>query len=88
MNLRVYGQVEPPEIDLSPITDNGVPIAFLQANDDLIAHSKDTEWLLKQIGEKPFVSVDYIDGGHNIFMIGKDPYFLEDIVLENIRKFT
>lgn len=38
MNLRLYGQTTPPEIDLTPINNLGIPIVIVYGKDDTIVY--------------------------------------------------
>lgn len=49
MNLRLYGQATPPEIDLSSIGDLGIPIVMTYGKDDTIVYQEDSLWLSNQI---------------------------------------
>ena len=86
-NFRVYGQGEPPEIDLTPIRDNGIPIALFSGNEDLLANKQDVEWIHEQIGPA-LVHDKVIEGGHLTLVLHKTMDFFKQDAMGLIRKYN
>lgn len=75
VNMRKYGQLEPPPVDLTKI--HSVPVALLCGKYDMFSPVEDSEWIKSQVNPAFFKIYD--THGHITFQIGKDMSYLNDV---------
>jgi pimeloyl-ACP methyl ester carboxylesterase len=84
-NLEKYGTETPPEIEVSKI--QGMPIAMLIGDQDLLGDVKDNEWLRDRLGRN-VVFYKVYNLGNSSFYVAKDiETYLKDVV-DLLRKYT
>lgn len=83
-NIQKYGTETPPVIPVDQIS--GMPIALFVGTSDLLADTRDVEWLREQLNENVVFYKTY-DYGHASFYIAKDMRYLQDLV-GVLRQFT
>uniref|UniRef100_A0A7S3MWF5 Uncharacterized protein n=1 Tax=Strombidium inclinatum TaxID=197538 RepID=A0A7S3MWF5_9SPIT len=81
----MYGQSQPPKVDLSAIRKAKVPIALWAGTEDELSDIDDVRWAISEIegddpSESPIVSKNEIEAGQASFLVGEDMSYLEDLV--------
>ena len=80
MNRRLYGTVNPPEIDISSVGSLDIDQVMVIGKDDTIAYPEDSYWIKNQIGSRNFKKVIEEEGGHNHFFFGNNAKFFEEVL--------
>ena len=76
-NLKKYGSVDPPVVDISKIKD--VPIAIMVGIHDRLVPIRDSRWIKENIDPSVLKFYNEYNYGHLTFVAAKDACFLDDV---------
>jgi hypothetical protein len=83
-NLVVYGQKEPPAIDLRKVRD--VPIALIAGSKDHLSTGEDTRWALYELSQQVVLYKEF-NLGHLSYFLSKDMSYFRDDVMGVLSKY-
>lgn len=76
-NLEIYGQISPPEIDLTKV--RGIKIAQFVGEVDSLSDVTDNQWLTAQLGQNIIYKGTY-DLGHMGFLMATDMSYFDKVI--------
>ena len=94
-NWQVYGQPEPPIVDLKKVKDAEVPVAIFASKNDLLSDISDQRWARDQLLDgdllnesETLIYYKEYEYGHYSFMVAKDMQYLTHVkqLLEEFNK--
>lgn len=81
MNVQKYGTARPPAYDLSKIKNR---MAIFSGALDTLSDLEDVAWLLDEsqshLNHKLIVDHFVLKGGHDVYMMGEDMSYLNEII--------
>ena len=86
-NIAAYGQAQPPVINLEEVNKAKVPMHLVIAKHDLLVKTKFSKRVIETLKES-LIDYQYVDGGHNIFMIAKSVNHWTDRLLVHLSNYN